>query len=406
MIAVVGAGLAGLACAQRLQAAGKEVVVLEASDAPGGRMRSDVVDGFVLDRGFQVVLDSYVAVREFVDPSVLGARFFRSGALIAAEGRLHRLESPWENPAAAPGLALSDVFPFADKLRVAALTARVVATSDEALLAGCGLPDDVTTAEFLADFSEEFLERFARPFFGGVFLDDSLSTSAALFRYYFKKFATGRAWIPANGIGALPAAMATGLPDVRFGTRVTGWEIVGSRVSAVTLADGARLAVDGLVLALDEPSLCALLGGRARPARTVAAVYFEAAESLYPDPLLVLPAGRSRVVRHFAQVTNVAPGLAPPGRHLVSASVLNPGPADPAPEAAREIAEIFPRAKLRHLATVRVPYAVPAQPPGFAALSSRPSPAPNVVLAGDWRGGASIQAALESGAAAAGRFLS
>lgn len=405
MIAVVGAGLSGLACAVRLHAAGKTVAVLDAASAVGGRVRSDSHDGFVLDRGFQVILDSYAAVREFVDPAALGARFFRSGALLAAGGKVHRLESPLENPAAVPGLAVSGVFPLADKLRVAALVAQVVATPDATLLAGCASPDDRTTAEALSGFGPEFVERFARPFFGGVLLDENLATSAALFRYYLKKFATGRAWIPAKGIGAFPEAMAARLPDVRLGTRVTGLDCRADRVCALRLASGERLAVDGVVLALDEPSLCALLGGMPRPARAVAAVYFEAVESLYPEAMLVLPAGRGRLVRHFAQVTNVSPDLAPAGRHLVSASVLNPGTADPAPAAAREIAEVFPKAQLRHLATVRVPYAVPSQPPGFAAAPPRPSPAGNLVFAGDWQRGASIQAALESGIAAAGRFL-
>jgi len=138
--------------------------------------------------------------------------------------------------------------------------------------------------------------------------------------------------------------------------------------------------------------------------RTVAVAYFKTQRSLYDGRFLVLPEGRNRLVRHFAQVTNIAPELAPPGWHLVSASILTTrSPNDLAASAAQEIAGIFPASQgtLTHLTTIHVPYAVPTQPPGFAARIAAPEIGSNVFLAGDWRAGASIQAALESGANAA-----
>ena len=408
MIAVVGAGLAGLRCAQELHRRGREFLVFEAETEPGGRVRSRSLDGFVLDCGFQVILSSYAAVKDAVDIFSLRPRRFASGALLARGSNLTRLESPIADLHAFISGATTNVFSFADKLRLVGVLAGVLRTPDSELLARCGLADDTSVVNWLAGrgFGDGFTERFVRPFFGGVLLDNELETSAALFLYYLKKFALGHAWIPAAGIGALPAAMAAELPpaSLRYGRRVVGWVRSQGQVTALLFDDGSQVDVSAVVLALDEPSLRNLEGEAKVSGRTVAVAYFKTQRSLYDGRFLVLPEGRNRLVRHFAQVTNIAPELAPPGWHLVSASILTTrSPNDLASSAAQEIAEIFPASQgtLTHLTTIHVPYAVPTQPPGFAARIAAPEIGSNVVLAGDWRAGASIQAALESGVNAA-----
>lgn len=408
MIAVVGAGLAGLRCAQELHRHGREFLLFEAENEPGGRVRSRSREGFVLDCGFQVVLSSYRAVKDAVDIPSLRPRRFASGALLARGSSVTRLENPTAGLHALISGATTDVFSFADKLRLLRVMAAILCTPDNELLARCGSANDTSVANWLAahGFGDGFVERFARPFFGGVLLDNDLETSAALFLYYLKKFALGHAWIPAAGIGALPAAMAAELPSasLRYGRRVVGWIRSQDRVTALLFDDGSQIDVSAVVLALDEPSLRNLAGGAKVAGRTVSVVYFKTQRSLYEGRFLVLPEGRDRLVRHFAQVTNVAPELAPAGWHLVSASILASHSAEHlADAAAREISEIFPasRGTLAHLATIDVPYAVPTQPPGFTSRIAAPEIGSNVVLAGDWRAGASIQAALESGENAA-----
>lgn len=409
MIAIVGGGLAGLACALELHRVGREFVLFEAAPVLGGRQRTSHKDGFIQDHGFQVVLSSYDAVASVCDMASLQPRWFESGALLHDGRRLTHLASPFENPVAA---LISPAFSIPDKLRLARLGAELLLTPTKNLTARCAALEDVSTRVFLKQrgFSESFFARFAQPFFGGVLLDNDLSTSAGLFLYYLKKFLVGRAWIPAGGIQSLPNALGSKLPStaLHLNTRVAG---ISHDPHGLVLENGDTLRADKIILALDEPSLCQLLRLPAPPpARSVSVVYFKTKTSLYSKPCLVLPEGAHRRVRHFVQITNIAREFAPSGWHLISATVLEGAglsPAQLADEAAREIAGVFPHAAgaLEHLETIHVPYAVPSQPPGFAGRNAFPDLPENVYACGDWERGASIQAALRSGIETAKRVL-
>jgi protoporphyrinogen oxidase len=279
--------------------------------------------------------------------------------------------------------------------------------SDTDLLSQCGCSRDLSTRVWLENFgfSKRFLARFAEPFFGGVLLDADLESSAGLFLYYLKKFVTGRAWLPARGIAEFPKHVASRLPQhgVRLGARVAGLNYSGGRVCSVVLESGEKISASSVVLALDEPSLCRLLDlPSPRKHRGVAVVYFKTQRSLYNRPCLVLPESGNGRVRHFTQVTNIAPAFAPEGWHLVSASILEkdiPERKDLlADEVKKQIAAIFPAADaMEHLETLYVSYGVPNQPPGFASRNPFSNLPPGVYTAGDWKNGASIQAAITSG---------
>ena len=407
MIVIVGAGLAGLACATELHRHGKPFLLLDAGDTPGGRLRTSFRDGFTLDHGFQVVLSSYSAVSKVVDIESLQPRYFESGALLAHGSRLTHLANPLRHPQALFENLTSSAFSLRDKLLLGTLVTRVVMSSDAELLFRCKSTQDLSTQDFLRrfGFSALFVARFAEPFFGGVLLDGDLGTSAGLFLYYLKKFTTGRAWLPASGIAALPSQMASRLPagSLRLRTRVMALNVKNHRACGVTFENGERIAASSIVLALDEPSLCHLLGRPSpAPAESVAVVYFKSRQSVYPHSCLVLPESGSGRVRHFAQVTNVAPEFAPPGFHLISASVLDFADFTDemlAQSVKSEIAAIFPNASasLQYLDTIRVPYAVPSQPPGFANRKPFTDMPKGLYAAGDWASGASIQSAISSG---------
>ena len=393
-----------------------DFVLLEAADEPGGRVRSRVTpDGFTRDQGFQVLLDSYPAARRHLDIATLEPRYFESGAVLHDAGQTWTVADPRRHPGDLPESAFGGMFPVGDKARLVALVMELLVTPDESLLAETTSERDVSTAHYLWNrgFTAAVIERFLRPFFGGVFLDEKLSTSAGLFRYYLKKFATGRALLPARGIGAITRQLADGLPPgkLRLGCRVERLARLAGGIDGVVTAQGETLECEYLLLATDAPATARLLEQPVAvpPALGTTAVYFASPVSLYDRAMLTLPAGRGRLVRHFVQLTNVAPEYAPPGEHLVSATVLDRHGLDDAAlfdAAAREIAMVYPVAagKLRGLAAVDVPYAQHRQPAGFARrLPAAPAATPfdNVWLAGDQTGACSIQSAMTSGERAA-----
>lgn len=165
-VIVVGAGLAGLCCARRLAARGVSTVVLEASDGVGGRVRSDEVLGFRLDRGFQVLLTAYPDARAVLDYAALDLRAFYPGALVRFGGRFHCVADPWRNPFDGVAGALSPIGSFADKLRVARLRRRACGGS----LADLFARPETTSERALRGlgFTEAMIDRFFRPFLGGV----------------------------------------------------------------------------------------------------------------------------------------------------------------------------------------------------------------------------------------------
>lgn len=406
MTIVVGAGLAGLTCAKVLAEAGRPFLLLEASTRPGGRVVSDrTPDGFVLDRGFQVLLDSYPAARRHLDFAALGGGRFRAGALFVGRGAPRVLENPLRRPTAAFAALRGDVLSWPDQWRLLRLAARSLLP----------VPSRDASAEEMMrahGFSAEFFCRFARPFFGGVMLDPSLQVSGNLLIGYLRRFVAGTAIIPGGGIGALGRQLADRLPEggLRYGAPVESLSRRGGRVVGVKLRGGDKLEGDCVVLAVDEPALCRLMEtGTQREALGTAVHYFASSRSFYEGAWLCLPPrDEASPILHAAQVTNAARSLAPAGWHLWSVTVLPGHPlARDAEKVAAEVASWFgvDGGGLRQLAFVEVPYAVPRQEAG-SRPGHRSDVPPGLIVAGDAVCGASIDAVMASGEEAAKKVIS
>lgn len=408
-VVVVGAGVAGLCCARELHAAGLDVLVLERSDAPGGRVRTDAVDGFLLDRGFQVLLTAYPEARRTLDYERLGLRAFESGTLVRRDGRFARVADPLRHPLRALESLRDAPGSAADKLRVLRLRRRLSRGSINEILTA----PQVTTAEALRleGFSSELVEAFFRPFLAGVFLDPALETSSRLFAFVFKLFSEGEATLPAAGMQAIPRQLAEGLPEaaVRYGVTV---ESAGP--GEVVLAGGERLRASAVVIAADGPEAARLTGAVEAPApRAVTTLQYAAEHSPVGEPLLVLDGDATGPVNDLCVPSDVAPSYAPPGAALVSATVLGIPPLDDLAldAAARDQLRGWFGAQVddwRLLRALRIPFALPAQPPAALTPAERPVRLRDgLFVCGDHRETASLQGAMVSGrrAAAAVRGL-
>jgi phytoene dehydrogenase-like protein len=412
-IVVVGAGLAGLNAARKLTADGHEVQVLERDSEIGGRVRTREVDGYTFDRGFQVLFTSYPAIRRDLDVEALDLRTFTPGATLARPGSRSTYSDPLRDPGGALATMANAEIPLRDGLRLLRLRAEFYRRNPSSFLPG---PRE-SIEEYLRrrGFSEKFLERFARPFYGGITLDRSLSTAAGIFEYTFAMLSTGQIAVPAEGMGAIPAQLVrrARAGGARIETDVEVVDVAtatGSKGATVTTAGGSR-AADAVVVATDPATARELtaVDSIPRTAKGCTTQYFalDGEQPFGASKRLVLNVAGG-TPNHVAPLSGVAPEYAPPGRQLVSATTVGtPGLTDEelANRTRGTIESWYPDvsgADLRLLETDRIPFAQFEQPPGFADRLPDPrAPDGPVVLAGDYTRWSSIQGALESGHRAA-----
>lgn len=405
-VLVVGAGLAGLACAVTLHDAGTRVTLLEADDRPGGRVKTDVVEGFRIDRGFQTLLDAYPEAQRMLDLPALSCRAFEPGALVRRRGRFARLSDPRRRPGMLWSTLTAPVGGLADRLRMA----RFADWLDRRVAAGAGhLPASAALSD--AGFSSDMIEGFLRPFLRGVFLDPGLGVSMVHLAFVWRMFSTGRAVLPAHGMEQIPRQLVRRLPpeSVRCGTAVSSVE-----TGLVTLGSGERLRADAVMIATDATTAARLLGGRPDEVawHGVTTVSYDAPESPVQGPWLVLAGDGDGPVNNVCAPSEVAPDYAPAGRHLVTASVLG---VDSRDDELLDVAirqqlggwwgEQVSRWRLLHVGRIARALPVMAAPASAGAASVDASPLPptppGVQLCGDHLESPSINGALRSGRRAA-----
>ncbi|MET0191594.1 MAG: NAD(P)/FAD-dependent oxidoreductase [Pseudonocardia sediminis] len=409
-VLIVGAGLAGLRAARVLHRSGLSVKVLEASDRVGGRMATDVVDGFRCDRGFQVLNTSYPALHAALAPhglDSLGARPFEPGAAIrAGDGELHTFVNPLRRPGGAPATALDDLFGPLDKARLVAWTARVLASPPSRTAAH--IRDSGADDLVAAGLGGPVTDRFLRPFLSGVLGESALETSSAFVRLVWRSFALGTIVVPDDGMEALPRRLAAGLPDgtVEFGVRVH--EVTGGSRPSVRTDHGAHSA-RAVLVAADPRTAASLLPGVAEPTMNALTTWFHTPPVAPTGEALLHLDGTGGPVVNTMVMTAAAPGYSASGRPLVASSVVGvPGP-DGIGEAGvrRELARIYgvPTDDWEHVHTAEVPEALPLFLPG-RPVRRDVELGDGLFVAGDHRDTPSTQGALVSGRRAAQAVLS
>lgn len=407
-VIVVGAGLSGLAAARHLTRHGVDATVLEGSDAVGGRVRTDLVDGYRLDRGFQLYNPAYPEGARVLDHAGLELRPFIAGAriVISRGGRrqVERVADPRREPSwAVPSLLAHIGSPLSTARFGAYAVSRALRTVES-----LHRDPDVTTEEALrrAGADRTLMERVLRPFLSGVFLESELSTSRRFLDVVLKSFVRGTPGVPAKGMQRIPEQLAAGL-DVRLGHRV-----VSASPQAVDVAGGDVHRGEAVIVAADPQTAADLLPNVDAPVgRSVTTWYYR--PTCAPGDLadgqavLVLDGDRHGPLVNTVVLSHAAPDYAPAGSALVSASALGVWTDAAQGNAVRSHLEWLygvPTKDWELIASYPIPYALPSMP--VPLEFRRPvRTASGVYVAGDHRDTSSIQGALVSGRRAAAAVL-
>ncbi|MFM2267230.1 MAG: hypothetical protein RL757_671 [Bacteroidota bacterium] len=399
MIVIIGAGIAGLTCAKYLKEQGIEATVLESSDAVGGRVRTDLVEGFRLDRGFQVLLTAYPEARKILNYKDLCLKPLPSGARIRHGNTFFVMPNPLKNITTAPQALFAPVGNFWDKLKVLQLNLKV-ANADEPRF-----KDEEkrqTTLDFLKQFgySDTIIARFFRPFFRGVFLETNLETDATFFKFLFRQFAQGDVVVPENGMQAIPEQIAAQLSpqQIRLNTAV---EKIEGKI--IYLTNGEQLVADKIVVATDARNAAKLLN---EPIQT----NFNATDCLYfwsdtrpqisGKSYLMINANVDELIDHLVVLSDISPAYAPTGKTLISVSLVGKhthSEADLIQKIQTELGNWFGKNHVwQHLKTYKIPEALPQYfeaPPQYNALKINDF----TYRCGDYAAYPSLNAAMKTG---------
>jgi phytoene dehydrogenase-like protein len=381
-ILIIGGGIAGLQAASILHTKRIDFILFEKQAYVGGRVSSIVKDGFILDRGFQVLQTSYPEVQRSLDLAELNLHFFESGAMVKDQLFFNPLRRPFD-------LFSSDILTFKDVFSLIKIWFRL--QGNEPALDG----NKQTTQELINSyaFSDRFKNEFLVPFFQGVFLQESLTQPASLFFYYLQQFLYGNAAIPAGGMQAIADQMASSLPADKL---KLNQEIVAISPTSVTLKSGEIIEGNAVILAVDLPVAAKLLGVKSPETLGSRTFYFSAKSSVNQPGLLRL-VGEEHLL-HFTCLTDVNPDLAPKGKALYSATSLK-NSSETEIKAALE--RQLPGKKLTFLQSFDLPHSLQLVD-DYEAIKKA---AEGIVLAGDYLEFPSLQGALESGRKAADEIL-
>ncbi len=398
-VIIIGAGLAGLSCARILQKQGIHYLLLDGAEKVGGRIRTDVVEGFQLDRGFQVLQTAYPDAKQILSYPNLKLKSFFPGAMIRYQDKFHRLADPFRDLYTAAKGLFSPIGSLKDKLLVGMLRTQVAFGTLEKLLQ----KPEVTTLQRLKafGFSDAIIDRFFKPLYSGIFLENELSTSSRAFDFNFRMMALGDICLPAEGMEAIPRQLLTMLEPARI--RLNS-KVASLSENKVILASGESLTAPKIVLAVDQPQSCKLLEVTVVPKmKTVITLYFTASTPPTSSPILFLNAESSGPVMNMCVPTNVCKSYAPEGKALISCSVLKHDFASEemlVQKVLEQMKQWFGNQvdAWKHLRTYKINNALPAQELPLQDVSSKPMQVrKGLYKCGDYGGIASIQTALQSG---------
>jgi phytoene dehydrogenase-like protein len=374
-------------------------IILEADDRIGGRLKTDVLDGFLLNHGFQVLQTAYPEARRHLDYHRLELKPFAPGAIIRAAGKFMRVSDPRRRPQDIWSSLTAPVGTFTDRLRMI----RMASSARRGSISNLFQSPDMTTLEYLQSqgISGKMIQRFFKPFFGGVCLDPEIQASSNVFKYVLRVFAEGDVALPGQGMGAIADQLAEDIPE---GAIRTGSRVESIRTGGAVLTSGQSIKSRVVVLATEGPETARLLG---RPASIAShgelCLYFAAKQAPINAPYLILNGEGSGIINSLTVPSIVATSYAPAGEELISVVLLGKLALD------NKTAEAMVRKELtvwfgpvvgewRHLKTYRISHGLPAQPPQISNPTvSAKAVKPGIYVCGEYESVPGIQWAMLSG---------
>ena len=408
-VVIVGAGVAGLSCARVLHDQGIPFTIVERSDRVGGRIRTDRLNGYQLDHGFQVVQTGYPDLTRYLNLKKLNGGPFPSGVAVRFDRNFHVIADPRRHPKYLYSTLFSPVGTLGDRFRMLKLARTLSREPMEKIFVDPEYP----TGDFLKNegFSELFIQRFLTPFFAGACLDRSMKGSSRVFKYVTRLFATGEAMLPAAGMSAVAEQLASVLPagSIQYRREVTKVES-----KKVTLADGSSMEVDQIVVAVPEREGSELMAIElSRRSVGEACVYFSGDwQPPLEVPFLILNGEGRGPINNIAFPSLVSPDYAPPGKTLIAVVVLGDEylqAEDLEDQVYQQCSEWFGSTvdRWQHLRTYRISHALPSQsPPTLSPYNEPTSLLPGVLVCGEYGNIPGLQWALMSGAMAGERIVS
>lgn len=399
-VIIVGAGLSGLSAAVHLHRQGRKVLILEASDRAGGRVKTDSVDGFILDRGFQVLLTAYPEAKKLLNYKDLQLCKMLPGATVLYDGGTFEIADPFRRPKALFSTLFAPVGTILDKINTLWLKNKLQKMSIDKIFT----QPEQTTLQQLSDygFSQKMIQRFYKPFLSGIYLENQLTTSNRMFDFVMKMFSDGDVAIPALGMEEIPKQLVNQLPEssIQYYKKVS--KIVQN---TLILEDGTTFEANQIVIATNANELTKqFLPNQKTTAQQVTNVYFEARIAPTKKAIVVLNASSTKKwVNNLTVLSNVSKMYAPPEKVLVSISYNGLAPIEDfelAENMKKELEQWYGKQvhDWKMIKTYRIDYALPIQDSVKNELSiSEIKISDTLFICGDYLLNGSVNAAFKTG---------
>ena len=293
-IHIIGAGISGLIAALVLENQGYEPVVIDSSDRPGGRIKTDKFKGYQLDRGFQVLLTAYPAAQKYLDYEDLDLQLFLPGSTIFKNRLKKTLGDPLRNISLLLPTFLSGIGTITDKLNILKLNKMLKHTSISAIF----LKEEKSTLQYLQDFgfSEKIIQEFFQPFFSGIFLETELRTSSRMFEFVYKMFGEGDAALPKSGIEAIPKQLTEKLKKTKFFFKT---KVQSIEPNKIILSNGAILDTDFTIVATDPGKIIPSLNQQKKIWKSCDTLYFEVDKKKIKKALIGLVSDKNSLINNI-----------------------------------------------------------------------------------------------------------